>query len=240
MTRKQREVRDREERILDVALSMLEDQGYLGLNMDRIADALEYSKGTIYQHFSCKEEIVLSLANRALEKRCDLFRRGAAFRGGTRERAHGIGMAAEIFLRLYPHYFHLEQVVRLPSVWEKTSENRRTFMRVSEAQCKGIAGGVVRDAVACGDLTLSAGVTPEIVVFGLWSLTFGANVIILSGSPLEELGVADPLEALRTSQMMLLDGFGWRPFTADYPYDEADERLRTDVFADEFRQLKSA
>src|SRR5579859_1374332 len=102
MTRKQREIRDREERILDVALGMLEGDGYLGLNMDRIAEALEYSKGTIYQHFSCKEEIVLSLANRALAKRCELFRRGAAFRGGTRERAHGIGMAAEIFLRLYP------------------------------------------------------------------------------------------------------------------------------------------
>ncbi len=88
-------------------------------------------------------------------------------------------------------------------------------------------------------LTLSASVTPEIVVFGLWSLTFGANVIILSGSPLEELGAADPLQALRTSQMMLLDGFGWRPFTADYSFDKADERLRAEVFADEFRQSQS-
>jgi AcrR family transcriptional regulator len=208
--------------------------------MDRIAEALEYSKGTIYQHFSCKEEIVLSLANKALEKRCELFRRGAAFRGKTRERMHAIGMGAEIFLGLYPHYFHLEQLVRLPSLWEKTSENRRAFMQVGEAQCKGIVGGVARDAVACGDLALPPGATPEMVVFGLWSISFGANIIIQSGTSLDDLGLADPMEALRMSQMMLLDGYGWRPLTADYPYAEADERLRKEVFAEEFRLMKKA
>ncbi len=35
---------------------MIVRDGYHGLSMDRIAEALEYSKGTIYQHFSCKKK----------------------------------------------------------------------------------------------------------------------------------------------------------------------------------------
>ena len=67
--RKEKERRERESQILDVAREMLCRDGYLGLSMDRIASQMEYSKGTIYQHFQNKEEIILALANEALEKR---------------------------------------------------------------------------------------------------------------------------------------------------------------------------
>src|SRR5580692_12527778 len=110
LTRKQREVQGREGRILEVARSMIVHDGYHGLSMDRIAEALEYSKGTIYQHFSCKEDILMALVNQAVECRLDLFRRAAAMRGRTRERMTAIGAAAELFFELYPHHFHIEHV----------------------------------------------------------------------------------------------------------------------------------
>ena len=50
--RKQREVKERERHLLDVARGMLIAQGYSGLSMDRLAEATEFSKGTIYQHFA--------------------------------------------------------------------------------------------------------------------------------------------------------------------------------------------
>ena len=62
LTRKQREIAEREQLILGIAAEMLVERGYLGLTMDRIAAATEYSKGTIYQHFPNKEEIVAALA----------------------------------------------------------------------------------------------------------------------------------------------------------------------------------
>ena len=37
LTRKQREIRQREETILDIARKVLVEQGYAGFNMDRIA-----------------------------------------------------------------------------------------------------------------------------------------------------------------------------------------------------------
>src|SRR5690242_3515432 len=104
LTRKQREIQGREQRILDVARSMIVDDGYHGLSMDRIAEALEYSKGTIYQHFSCKEEILMALVNQTMERRLNMFRRAAAFRGRSRERLTAIGLAAELFFQLYPDH----------------------------------------------------------------------------------------------------------------------------------------
>ena len=110
LTRKQREVHDREGRILEVARSMIVDDGYHGLSMDRIAEVMEYSKGTIYQHFSCKEDILMALVNQTMERRLDLFRRAAAFRGSF-ARAHdgrrrGVRAVFSALSRSPPHRTH--------------------------------------------------------------------------------------------------------------------------------------
>ena len=122
LSRKQREIKEREQLILDTARPMLVREGYHGLSMDRIAEALEYSKGTIYKHFSCKEEIIIALAIETLEKRTEMFERASAFRGLPRERMAATGLAAELFVRLYPDHFSVEQIIRSTSIWEKTSE----------------------------------------------------------------------------------------------------------------------
>jgi AcrR family transcriptional regulator len=110
LTRKQREVKEREGRILELARSMIIQEGYHGLSMDRIAEALEYSKGTIYQHFSCKEEILMALVNQTMERRLDLFRCAAAFRGRSRERITAVGAAGgavfSTLSRSHPHREH--------------------------------------------------------------------------------------------------------------------------------------
>ncbi len=239
LTRKQREVRDRESRILDVACEMLIEHGYHGLSMDRIAEVLEYSKGTMYQHFSCKEEIILALANASLTDRLALFRRAAAFPGRPRERIVAVGVASEFFVRLYPHHFRLEQVLRLSSVWEKTSPERRQFMHHCESQCVGCVSGIVRDAMASGDLTLPDGATPEQLVFGLWSMSFGAQTILASSTSLVDIGIGEPHRALALNQARLLDGYHWRPLSTEFDYEVTAERIATEWSADETKPADS-
>ena len=197
---------------------MLLESGYHGLSMDRIAEELEYSKGTIYQHFSSKEEVLVALANQALEQRLILFRRAAEFRGRSRERLYAIGLAGQLFVRLYPHHFSVEQVIRLSSVWEKASKKRRDHLRSCETHCVGVVGGVIRDAVASGDLTLPTGVLPEYLVFGLWSISFGAYSIATTSTTLTDIGIGDPFEALSWNYAMLLDGCGWRPLSTEFDF----------------------
>ena len=173
LSRKQREIQQREARILEVARQMLAEGGYLGLNMDRIAAKMEYAKGTIYQHFRNKEEIIIALANETLARRTEMFARAAAFTGRSRERMVAMGVAYQLYVRLHPDHSDLEQIVGAPSIWEKTSPEAREKMQACKGRCIGIIDGVIRDAIAQGDLELPEPVTPDDLRFGLWALARG-------------------------------------------------------------------
>ncbi len=231
-TRKQREIRQREEQILAVARRHLCEAGYLGLSMDRIADEIEYSKGTVYQHFRNKEEILLALANAALQTRTAMFKRAADTRAGSRARMASVGAAAEAFLERFPHYFIVEQIVRASSIWEKTSSDRRELMQHCERSCMEVISGIARDAVEAGDLKLAEGASPEDIVFGLWSINWGAQTIMRSSDSLQEVGIHDPLSALRRNQNAMLDGHGWRPFSTEYDYNDHMDRVKQELFDD--------
>ena len=232
LSRKERERQEREGKILLLARGMLDEVGYLGLSMDRIATQMEYSKGTIYQHFQNKEEIILALANEALETRLAMFQRASTWSGAScsRDRMAAIGAAAEKFVEQYPHHFAVEQIVRSASIWEKTSEERRQFMQACEGRCMQIVGGIVRDGLAHGDLELPEERSAEDVVFGLWSLNFGAYTIVTSSESLEENGIRNPIAALRHNQNLMLDGYNWRPLYSEKNYDETMDQVKREVF----------
>ena len=234
LTRKQREIRDREAQILEVAREhLLGGGGYLGLSMDRIAAEMEYSKGTIYQHFRNKEEILIALANEALQLRTSMFDQASQFPGTSRQRIAAIGAAAEAFVETAPHYFMVEQIVRASSIWEKTSSERQEVMQHCERRCMAIVGGIARDAVAQGDLVLPESGSPEEVVFGLWSINLGAQTISSSSDSLSEIGIHDPVKALRTGQNQMLDGYGWRALSSDYDYSSHMDRVKQELFSDD-------
>ena len=235
-TRKQREIHQREENILNVAREMLATRGYLGFNMDRIAEALEYSKGTIYQHFSCKEEVLLALIIQSSEKRTTMFARAAEFNGRTRERVAAIGCAAELFVRQYPDHFRVEQVLQLNSIWEKTSTDRQKLLLACQSRCMSIVAGIIRDAIAQRDLTLPENMTPEDLVFGMWSLSFGAYSIMSTSGPLAELGISDAFTTTSTNIQVMLDGYGWKPKLSEWDYDATVQRIQQELFAEESRQ----
>ncbi len=206
--------------ILDVAREMLVLDGYLGLKMDQIADRLEYSKGTIYQHFPNKEEIILALANQAMNTRSDLFARAVTLRKQSRERVAAVGAAAELFVERYPHFFQIEQLIRLNSISEKTTENRRNIMRSCESKCVTIVGGVVRDAIAQEDLHLPDDCVPEDIVFGLWGMHVGAFAIVSSSDSLQEIGIKDAIASLHRNQNKMLDGYLWQPLSTTQDFDK--------------------
>ena len=62
LTRKQRELERPSVKILQVSRPILITEGFQGLSMERVVSQMEYAKGTIYNHFPNKEEIVLALA----------------------------------------------------------------------------------------------------------------------------------------------------------------------------------
>jgi hypothetical protein len=162
----------------------------------------------------------------------EMFRQAAQFQAGSRFRMLSVGEAAERFVRRWPEHFRFEQILRLESVWEKTSEKRRSIVRSCEMNCMGIVAGIVRDALATNDLSLPANITPEDLVFGLWSLTSGAYSIVLTSDSLESLGMSEPYETVREHTAVFLDGYRWLPLSVDYDRNQILKRVGKEVFGD--------
>lgn len=232
-SRRQREIEARERLILETASRMLLERGYLGLTMDLIAEATEYSKGTIYNHFANKEELLAAIASHTGRTRVEWFRRAAAFRGRPRERMVAIGTSIDLFVANHPEHFRAEQIVVAESMREKVSEARQQELVLHEHGCMEVVGGIVRDALACGDLVMPDGRHVPHLIFGLWTLSYGGHAVIAGKPQLDELGVGDPLDVLHMNQHALMDGHGWAPLTHEHDYAAVRRRVLEEVFPDE-------
>ncbi len=65
--RKEREKEEMKRRILDAAKNLFLDQGFEKTSIRNIADAIEYSPGTIYLYFKDKNELLLALHDEAFD-----------------------------------------------------------------------------------------------------------------------------------------------------------------------------
>lgn len=231
LTRKQRELKDREAQILRLARPILVREGYQGLSMDRLASLMEYAKGTLYNHFPNKEEIVIALAVESMELRFRMMSAAAMFQASTRGRLLAVGAASELFAHS-THHFSIESWIRNDTIWDKASEERQNLIRQCESRCMFVVAGIVRDAIAQGELTLPSRMSAEELVFGFWSITYGSQVLTASSPSLSALGVEHAVDAIRHHCCTLLNGFQWRPHM-EFPEYETHmvnfyERLRSE------------
>jgi TetR/AcrR family transcriptional regulator len=65
--RRERERIARREAILDAAQELIASEGYYGLRMDAVADAVELSKGTLYLYFENKDALCAAAATRLID-----------------------------------------------------------------------------------------------------------------------------------------------------------------------------
>jgi AcrR family transcriptional regulator len=240
LTRKQREIQQREALLLDVARTMLMEQGFAGLSMDRLAEATEYSKGTIYQHFSTKEDLVAALAVQSVEARAKLFDRANAFPGRPRERMYAIGVADELFARLHPQYYQSEMVIRMAALQTRAGAERCKLLCDQDQTCMTRVREIVDAAIEAGDLQVVPPRTLEQVAFAIYSLALGTHLSVHHYGPcFDAAKLGPPSSRLRDSMEILLDGFGWRPLSTEWDYAETHGQLIENIFADEHRRLES-
>jgi AcrR family transcriptional regulator len=236
--RKEREIQEREELILNVARTVLVEEGFPALSMDRIAAEIEYSKGTVYQHFQSKEDVLAALAVQTHRKRTEFFERAATFRGKPRERIMAIGVADDLFVRLFPSHFRAEQIILLTSEPERLEGERLRKCYEHENRCFEICCGIIRDAVASGDLEIQAPQAVETITFGLWAMCFGAHFIGHTLGRFKDLAIADGVfPAIGLNVNTLLDGLDFAPLSRDWDYHASVLRARQEIFPAETAEL---
>ncbi|GAB5404453.1 MAG: TetR/AcrR family transcriptional regulator [Aureliella sp.] len=222
MTRKQREIQDREKKILTLARSVLTQEGFQALSMDRLAADMEYAKGTLYNHFPHKEEIVAALAVESLELRREMMERASMLVADSRMKMMAIGAACELYAGHCQEHFAVELMLRDATIWDKSSKKRQELVRGCELRAMSIVAGVVRDAVASSNLELPSGMTAEELVFGFWSLTFGSHVLANSSPSLPEIGIRDAQKSIRYHGWTLMNGYNWTPLVS---FEETDRLM---------------
>lgn len=78
LNRKQREFERREEEILDATLDLCSGPDWESVTVDQIASHAEVGKGTVYNHFASKDELLFRLMIRFYQGMLNEFRTGLA------------------------------------------------------------------------------------------------------------------------------------------------------------------
>lgn len=232
--RKKRQLAEREQIFLDRAWSMIQSDGLLNLQMAKLANECEYSVGTLYQHFSAKEDLLVALATRSVGDRLELYRRAAEWQGPTRHRMLAILLADILFAQKEPEYFRLAQYVSTHTVWMSASEERREAALEASFPLAEAVASVVSEGVSCGDVH-HHGMTERELCSGLWSMSEGMHMLVSAAGLLEAHSVPRPYQLLVTNTHALLNGLGWQPIQ---PLDDAEqhnamlEQIMIEVFPD--------
>jgi len=227
--RKDRERAAREELILDHAQRLLLENGFQNLNLDDLAESVEYSKGTLYLHFKTKEDIALAVVTRAQKERADFFQRTLSFKGRSRERIRAIGFACCHFANVHPDYYNVEMMLKSLSFWEKADETRQHQYAMQGGRCFRVIHRIVTDGLRDGDLPPGK-LTSEQIVFAIASTAVGSHIMSRNSQALMLAGIEDPLQALCDNVNILLDGLGWKPLSSEVDYKAVDRRIKQEIF----------
>ncbi|KAA1258671.1 Fatty acid metabolism regulator protein [Rubripirellula obstinata] len=237
---KQIEIQHRTRDILSAGYQLLAEDGLDGVKLERIAKLVGCTRGTLYNHFKNREEILVAMAQRAVARRLSLFHKAVDVATTSREKIASICFASMVYADEMPLAFAIEQAIRNESIWQRTSKSRQNLFRENEMACMKLAGSCIDQAIADRDLPLPAGLTAEQMIervcFGLWSLSFGGLIIDRSSPSLEEIGIRDVRSTIHHNCNALLDSFGWQPMFDPLDYQAYLRRVGP-VLKDHANQL---
>lgn len=231
--RKRRARLEREHLILSTAKRMFMSEGYLGVTMAQIGEGIHYSKGTVYQHFSCKEEIIAALADIANQNRHRLLEHASRMEGRPRERMYAYGAALELFARRHGDDLRIISMIDAESLRRKTSKERQQRLVQADRRALFMASELVDEAQAKGDLEFDSDATKEDLLFGLGSLLTSSLHVYIHFDPDQELGVQSPFLSARRNGDRLLDAYGWSPLSTELDYESVYNRALEEIAARE-------
>lgn len=229
----------REEEIMRTALEIISEQGAAGLTIDKVVAKLPYSKGTVYNHFTCKEDLLTGLCNLSIKGMAPLFERAASFSGNSREKMLAVGYAYMLHSMLNPTEFMLVISAKTPSVREKSTQKRQEEHLALEERLLGSLLHIISLGLSSSELKLLPHLSPAQVAFSLWSMSFGT--IALLHETLDRCSVRVEMQLERelvNHCNILLDGLNWQPFTQNHDWMNTVETFKNELFSSEVKALR--
>lgn len=169
--RREEEKERRRQEILEAAERIYAEKGWDLLTMDQVARVARLSRTLVYVYFKDKDDLMLAIAGRGLEKLATRFREAVGTARTGLDKLEAIGRAYMAFGNEFPHYFDAQTRFnaghKLGS--DRPCENDcdqaidKVHNVIVETLRLGIADGSVRPGV--GDV--------EVVSAMMWAFTHG-------------------------------------------------------------------
>jgi len=231
----------REQEMLDCARDIIKADGEVGLTIDKLVKNLPYSKGTVYNHFTSKEDILMALCHRHMTQMAELYVRALSFEGSSREKALAVHVGSLLQAKANPDDFMMAITVKTAGCHDKASDKRMQAHQHIEGQILTPIFNLFRTAYENNELTLPEGMAVEQLAFSSWSIDFGTQILLMGenrGCGLRTQLVVE--RELINSINLLHDGMRWKPLAQDYDWKASIQRMKTEVFAKEMAIIEAA
>lgn len=238
--KRQQAFAEREQELLVLAEQIMANEGFSGLTMDKLVAACDYSKGTVYNHFCSKEDLLCALCVKSMEMEMALFNKGLTFKGRSRERLLAIYFAYRLHALMHPTLFYCVLTAKTPAVTEKASTQRLRQQQALERHLSHVCDQLFEQGIRDGDLQLPDGVTFSHLGFAAWALAFGSNALLQGASEATLIASIEARQALLLNLNLLLDGMHWAPLSQDWDYASCWRRIGDEIFHAELSALEHA
>lgn len=236
-TKRQLKVAERELELLEIAEGIMEREGFSGLTMDRLVALCEYSKGTVYNHFGSKEDLLSALCIKSMKTTLELFQRACEFKGNSREKLLAVHFAYRLHALMHPTLFMSMITAQSPAITEKASSERLAEQGEYGHAITSICDGLHHAAVKSGELSLAVGRSLDGLVFASWAMSFGTNALMTCANAAEGIERVESDTALLANASLLMDGMGWKPLSTEWDYQRTWRRIAEELFAEELESL---
>lgn len=230
---------ERENILLDCAHAFIQRESIAALTIDKLVKELPFSKGTVYNHFNGKEDLLLGLCNRGMSILAELFSRAHKYEGLPREQGLAIHFAYMLYAKLYPTLFMLVLTAKTSNITDKASASRQEEHLQLEGKLIGPIVSIFQDSLDRGEISPPVPMTLEQLSFACWSLSFGTNALLLQN--IERCGTRSNLiveRELINNVNILFDGFQFRPLTHEFDWANTISKFKSITFFQEVNLLK--
>jgi len=146
--RREREKLEIRDKILDAARELFITEGYDGVSMRKVAEAIEYSPTAIYLHFADKEDLFRELCHEDFARLAEQFQ-NIALVPDPIERLKVVGRAYFEFGMQYPNHYKLMFMTVHPTPLEP-DERDREVMGNPEVDAYAFLKSIVQKAMDAG------------------------------------------------------------------------------------------
>ncbi|EAT13229.1 TetR/AcrR family transcriptional regulator [Bermanella marisrubri] len=192
----------RDQLILETARDLLSEEGVAAISMQVIAERTEYSKGTIYQHYQCKEDVIAKLVIHCGHNLVSAIDSVIKDSHSLRLNVFLVSAAFFINAKQQPQVAALVSQVKAPEFQGKISHAHRE-------ELADIDNSILNQVIS---LFSESQEVPQDKVrtaaFGWWAMKWGVQDVLTNNWELSKLGFDHPIVFFADSLNVFLDGLG--------------------------------